>query len=317
MGNRPFEIKHLKKWENNLNGCIRCGYCYEHCPIFKHTRWESDSPRAKLIMIYGLLSGNLEPSEYMAEKIFSCFFCRQCEAACSSGVPLTDIFMDAKKDFEGTQYDTLGTTSFTGLDCALCLSCVRACPHEARTLVDGKIVTDPTKCHSCGICVDICPKQTVEIGKSYGTDRIHLNREITTFMANDNAKAVVFGCNWSLYPGLQSSILEGQSDADSEYKILINMCGGRLEKPLLLEPFLQDAWGVLVACCPEGECQHDDGNLKARAHVAVLKNVMEKMGINPERIQYREVAQGDQAGFQESIDTFMENLHALGPVTRG
>ena len=67
------KLEKLEKWKGALNKCIRCGYCYEHCPIYKSTRWEIDSPRGKLILLYGLLSGEIEPSDYIANKIFRVF----------------------------------------------------------------------------------------------------------------------------------------------------------------------------------------------------------------------------------------------------
>ncbi len=313
METRKFETKHLEKWKNNLDSCIRCGYCYEHCPIFKHERWESDAPRAKMISIYGLLSGQLEPSKYIADKIASCFYCGRCVAACSSGVPLTDIFTDAKRDFAGTEFESPGTTSVTGPECAACLACVRACPHEARSFVDGKIVTDIVKCQSCGICVDVCPNKAVSNNLSYGTNQTALRREINTFLQQDNSKAIVFGCNWSYYPDLQSSQLPPSENPNPEYKILINMCGGRLEKPLLLEPLLQKAWGVLVACCPDGDCDHN-GNVHAKNHVQGLKSFMKDIDIDPERIHLVQIAHGDKAGFQKAINEFMERIKALGPL---
>ena len=36
------EIKNLKNWENDMNRCIRCAYCFEGCPVFKDLRWEPD-----------------------------------------------------------------------------------------------------------------------------------------------------------------------------------------------------------------------------------------------------------------------------------
>ncbi|SMC37164.1 Coenzyme F420-reducing hydrogenase, delta subunit [Desulfocicer vacuolatum DSM 3385] len=310
---REFKPTHLEKWKNNLDSCIRCGYCYEHCPVFKYDRWESDAPRAKMIMIFGLLSGQLEPSTYIADKIASCFHCGRCVAACSSGVPLLDIFTDAKRDFAGTEWESPGTTTLTGPECAACLACVRACPHEARSFVDGKIITDIVKCQSCGACLDVCPNKAVFTHLSCGTDQQALNREIGQFLEKEKAKAIVFGCNWSYYPDLQSSTME--SNVPEEYKILINMCGGRLEKPLLLEPFLKNGWGVLVACCPDGDCEHD-GNVKAKTHVAAIKDFLAQINIAPERIELVQIAHGDKARFQSAIDEFMEKINALGPIKK-
>ncbi len=313
---REFTPTHLEKWKNNLDSCIRCGYCYEHCPVFKYDRWESNAPRAKMIMIFGLLSGQLEPSTYIADKIASCFHCGRCVAACSSGVPLTDIFVDAKRDFAGTAWESTGTTALTGPECAACLACVRACPHEARTFVDGKIVTDIVKCQSCGACADVCPNKAVFTHLSFGTDQQALNREIGLFLEKDHAKVIVFGCNWSFYPDFQSSsMVPSATDAPKEYKILINMCGGRLEKPLLLEPFLKDGWGVLVACCPDGECEHD-GNVKAKTHVKSIKEFLTQINIEPERIELVQIAHGDKAGFTSAIDGFMDKINTLGPIKK-
>ena len=321
MKKRKFELDHLLKWRNTLDKCIRCGYCYEHCPIFKHTRWESDAPRAKLIMIYGLLSSKLEPSEYMADKIFSCFNCQQCVAACSSGVPITEILADARADFVGTEFDTTGTTSITGSGCGNCLTCVRACPHDARYFKDGHIVTDSILCQSCGICTSLCPNQSASSAHTYGTDRIYLNRMITDFFQKKSAKVIVFACNWSYYPDLQSSSYELESSSyvpvyeqpEPEYKILVNMCGGRLTKTLMFDPFLENAWGVLVACCPEGECENH-GNVNAAKRVKKIKPILGALNMDPERIELVQIAHGDKAGFQKAIDQFMEKIKTLGPI---
>ena len=311
---RKFKIDKLTRWRDTLDKCIRCGYCYEHCPIYKYTRWESDAPRAKLIMIYGMMSGKLEPSNYVAEKIFSCYNCGRCTAACSSGVPLTEIFADARADFVDTEFDITGTTSITGFECGNCLTCVRACPHDARRFENGHIVTDPVKCKSCGICADLCPNQTAASTLSYGTDAKYLKKEIKEYMAQPATKVIVFGCNWSYYPDLQSSsYIPVYEKPDEEYKILINMCGGRLQKTVMLDPFLEDAWGVLVACCPDGDCEHN-GNEKAIAQVKALKPILKTLGFNPERIHLVQIAHGDKAGFQKEIDHFMEKIKALGPL---
>ena len=92
------EVKYLKEWENELNICIRCAYCFEGCPVFKELGWEIDGARGKLIVAYGLLTGELEPSEYIADKIFQCSFCRDCIERCSANVAIPDIIAAARAD---------------------------------------------------------------------------------------------------------------------------------------------------------------------------------------------------------------------------
>ncbi len=92
------KAKYIKDWENELNICIRCAYCFEGCPVFKELGWEIDGARGKLIVAYGLLTGELEPSEYIAEKLFQCTFCRDCVERCSADISVPDIMGAARAD---------------------------------------------------------------------------------------------------------------------------------------------------------------------------------------------------------------------------
>ncbi len=306
MKNNLIKYSNLKKWEGTLAKCIRCGYCFEHCPIFKHTRWESDAPRAKIIMLHGLLSGNLEPSDYIAEKLFSCFFCKKCETACSSGVPLTEIFIDARLDLIEAGFNIPGTTSLTEPVCATCLACVRECPHEARSIVNNKIVTDPVKCQSCGRCIEVCPTNAAILGLNFGTSKEDLTNETSEYLQKSKeSKAIVFACNWSYFPDLQSSRLV--TTEDKNYKIIVTMCGNKLEKETIIEAFLNNAKGVLVACCPDGDCEHK-GNEKAESNVKYVKKLLQSLSMDPEQIKLVHIENGDKSGFQAEIDIFMEEL---------
>lgn len=85
------ESKHLKNWEDEMNICIRCAYCFEGCPIFKELGWDTDGARGKVILSYGLLTKEIEPSQKVADKIFQCTFCKDCVERCSSSVSIPDI----------------------------------------------------------------------------------------------------------------------------------------------------------------------------------------------------------------------------------
>lgn len=48
--------------------------------------------------------------------------------------------------------------------CTGCDLCVRHCPHQALSLVDGKpVVSVPDKCDYCGVCQDICPTAAINL----------------------------------------------------------------------------------------------------------------------------------------------------------
>ena len=180
------EYNNLKKWQDKLQVCIRCGYCFEHCHIFKINGWESDTPRGKLIMLYGLLQGDIKPSDSIVEKIFECYMCKRCEASCSAKVEVTDILKDARIDFAEAGYDVKGVSSETDDElCGLCHVCISVCKHEARSFdkENNKIIVDKVKCQSCGCCVAACPTGAAYSQAGFMLTPNELREQVVNFLA--------------------------------------------------------------------------------------------------------------------------------------
>jgi coenzyme F420-reducing hydrogenase delta subunit/formate hydrogenlyase subunit 6/NADH:ubiquinone oxidoreductase subunit I len=309
-------FERLAKWERTLSKCIRCGYCYEHCPIYKSTRWEIDAPRGKLTLLYGLLHGEVEPTGYLANKLFECFHCKRCETACSSGVPLMEVFADARADLIEAGFEVSGTLSLTDHDqCVHCLNCVRMCPHEARSYDQGRVLTDPAKCQSCGSCLDICSACGISITRGFGTNPDEIRAGLENFLSSPRAKAVIFSCSWSSYPGFQtaSALFE---DQQPETRTFVTACSGRLREQSVFDAFELGAWGVLVFCCPEDDCEHG-GAARVKKRMQALGAALEISGIEPGRIRVAELKDGDKKGFKSLSGEFLENLRGLGPIFKG
>jgi len=139
-------------------------------------------------MLFGMMVGNIEPSDYSVEKIFECYYCKRCDSTCSAKVPVTEIFDDAKKDFVNAGFDLDGTVSKTNEDlCSRCLICVSICKHEARTYdqKEDKILIDKLKCRSCGCCASACPSSAVYSKEGYGLSPKELNNEIINILKGE------------------------------------------------------------------------------------------------------------------------------------
>lgn len=102
------ESSNLAQWENEMNVCIRCGYCFEACPVFKEGIWESDGPRGKIVLAHGLMTGALEPSQYVADKLYECTYCKDCVERCASSISVPDVMTAARADLlnAGFSYDS-------------------------------------------------------------------------------------------------------------------------------------------------------------------------------------------------------------------
>jgi len=90
--------KYIDSWKDELNICIRCAYCFAGCPIFKELGWEVDGARGKVELAYGLLMGEFEPSQYIADKLFQCTFCKDCIEQCAANVSVPDIVTAIRSD---------------------------------------------------------------------------------------------------------------------------------------------------------------------------------------------------------------------------
>ncbi len=179
------EFKNSEKWRCKLNACIRCGYCYENCHLFRVSGWETDTSRSKLVMLHGIMEGDLEPTEYAVEKFFQCYMCKRCDTTCSAKVPVTDIFKDARADFIEAGFDPVGTISQTDEDvCCRCQICISVCKHEARSYdkENDKIVVDKVKCESCGCCVAACPSGAAYSPEGFGVSQKELREQVVVFL---------------------------------------------------------------------------------------------------------------------------------------
>ena len=314
------EFKRSKKWEGELDKCIRCGYCYELCPLFKTFNWESDTPRGKLLLIYGLITGEIKPTQEIVEKIFQCFYCKNCSDNCSAGVPITDIFTDARADLIEAGFEVEGTIVKIDEDlCSVCGICVPLCKYEALSINEEdkdhrKIVVDKVECRGCGLCVAACPSGAISHEEGYEVTLPELHEKVTSLLKeNEDMKLIVFCCNWSVFPGMQLS--ESPTLIKMPYGVIVSMCSGRVAPELILDAFEEGAWGVMVAGCPPKECDHD-GNYKTRRRLLLLKNFLEQLGIEPKRLRLDWFSTGESAKLNKAIDDFVKELEKLGPIKK-
>ena len=128
-------------------------------------------------------------------------------------------------------------------------------------------------------------------------------------------KTVIFFCNWSSYPGLQMSRLsDSLSKKESEEKMMVSMCSGRLSPELIVESFKRGAWGVMVAACPPESCEHN-GNYRTFGRISLLKNMLDQLGMDSKRLRLEWIDKGEAAKLKQAVDGFVGEITKLGPLT--
>ena len=94
---------------------------------------------------------------------------------------------------------------------------------------------------------------------------------------------VAFLCNWCSYAGAD---LAGTSRIQypPNVKIIRVMCSGRVNPMFVVNALQEGADGVLIGGCHPGECHYVQGNYLARRRMAILKKLLEYLGIDEKRV---------------------------------
>ena len=89
-------ISDVRKLEDDLAVCTRCGTCQANCPLFAQTRQEADVSRGKLVLIQGLIDQMFDNPKGVNKRLQRCLLCGSCGHSCPSQVNTIDIFLKAR-----------------------------------------------------------------------------------------------------------------------------------------------------------------------------------------------------------------------------
>lgn len=126
-------------------------------------------------------------------------------------------------------------------------------------------------------------------------------------------KIVAFLCNWCSYAGAD---LAGVSRMQypPNVRVIRVPCSGRVSPMHILSALHRGADGVLVSGCHPGDCHYISGNLVARRKFSMLKNFLEHVGIEPERVQFSWVSAAEGARFAGLVQKVAEDVKRIGPT---
>jgi coenzyme F420-reducing hydrogenase delta subunit len=90
-------------------------------------------------------------------------------------------------------------------------------------------------------------------------------------------------------------------------------CAGRIETIYLMKALEKGADGILIFACYEENCQFLWGNLRAEGRLSYTHRVLEKIGLEKERIEICHLTTNSGVKFAETLQQKSDQLKKLGP----
>jgi F420-non-reducing hydrogenase iron-sulfur subunit len=90
-------------------------------------------------------------------------------------------------------------------------------------------------------------------------------------------------------------------------------CAGMTRDVFLMRAFESGADGVCVIACPEGQCRHLEGNIRARKRVEWVKNILDEIGLDGRRLSIVNLTPADADSLNNAIEQIANELVELGP----
>lgn len=83
--------------------CVKCALCLPHCPTYRETLDEGESPRGRIALMQGFATSVLEITPRLSAHLDHCLACRACEAVCPAEVPYGELIDAARTElaFQG------------------------------------------------------------------------------------------------------------------------------------------------------------------------------------------------------------------------
>jgi glycolate oxidase iron-sulfur subunit len=95
---KKMTLENLKKFEDKIAQCMKCGFCMYFCPVYREIHTEPIVARGRNVLAMKLLEGGQFDWEHLEDRFSKCLTCNRCAQFCPAKVEVATITMAARGD---------------------------------------------------------------------------------------------------------------------------------------------------------------------------------------------------------------------------
>lgn len=216
------------------------------------------------------------------------------------------------------EVEALETIRIDPARCVSCLTCFRACPHQAIEVFQGHPVPRPVAaaCLECGLCAALCPGRAIEL---LCRPVRQVEAEIREACRGNGSRppVLVFACARSGWRAAEEAGRLGLA-VPSEVLFVPVPCACSISEEILAAAFLEGADKVFVAGCHQDNCRSQLGTRAGEKRLERVRSYLEAAGREPSRcLGFFSLAPNEPHRLVRLLQELLEGGRAGGLATEG
>lgn len=206
--------------------------------------------------------------------------------------------------------------------CTQCWRCTEECPFGAIEIDEATRTprVNPNRCRRCGTCMGGCPVQVISFA-DYSVDMLSTMVHAASLPEGDPAngdgaapRILVLACENDAYPAIDMAGIN-RATLPGSVRIVPVRCLGSVNRAVVSDAVIAGYDAVALMGCKSGEdyqCHFIHGSEVLQTRMDNIREVMDRMALEPERVQYLEVQISEADRIPAMLNEVVEKARALG-----